>query len=653
MTTALNEEQRHAVRAPVGPVLVPAAPGSGKTRVAAERIVWLISELHVDPASIVAFTFTNRAARELRERIGARLTPAEADALFAGTFHSWGARFLRRYHREAGLEQNFTIYDQDDSLELVKRAIQDLDLPAENTTAEAREYLRHVSRAKNDDKSPDDTLRRWAHTLDRPQPPQQAVRALVHRRYRELLFENGAVDFDDLIVMPLRILQQDPEVQAEVRARVKHVVVDEYQDTSRSQHLLVAALLDYPRDPRPSIYAVGDPDQAIYSFRNADVDNIVQFRETHYQEARERQLRTNYRSSPQIVNAAQSLIEHNERRLERSSNPASPDGPPLDWMQTNNPDHEAKAIAAHIKSLKDADRFPLQECCIVYRTNPQSRALEEALRAEAIPYQVTGNYEFFARAEIKRVTDYLALAVNPLDATRLRRIANLPPRGLGPRSMAVVENYAQEREIQLRSAVAELAQAPEPHLSAAAAQGIKQLDHHLTQLATMAGGRAPTAAIIQYVNQECGLVEHYTKQTDGANRVPNIMELLSIAQSLTGVNLRQFLERTAISPEGERAAADRVTLATIHQTKGLEFDVVYLAGAEEGLIPHRRAMHTADDVEEERRLMYVAMTRARRRLIISWTRFRSQEKQEIRRSRFVDEIDPQAWSKPLPSTRRS
>ena len=643
--TTLNEEQRLAVHSPVGPTLVPAGPGSGKTRVAAERIVWLISDLQAEPSSIIAFTFTNRAARELRQRIAARLTPSEADALFAGTFHAWGSRFLRRYHEAADLQPNYTIYDQEDSLELVRQAITDLEVETQNPP---RHYLQHISHCKSEDTPPEIALRRWEHTLDEPNPPDQAIMAIVHQRYQQLLKENNAVDFDDLILLPFRVLTHHPDITAEVRERISHVIVDEYQDTSRIQHMLVATLLNYPDIPRPSIYAVGDPDQAIYSFRNADIDNIIEFRETHYQDARERQLQVNYRSSPQIVHAAQSLIEHNRHRIARTSTPAGPPGKPIDWIATKNPEQEGKAIAETIKRLRQADQFPLQEFCVIYRTNPQSRSIEEALRDQSITYQVSGNYEFFARAEIKRHIDYLTLAVNPLDAARLRRIANLPPRGIGPKAIEAIEHYAHLHELQLRNAIAALAADPGDTLSPAAARGVKILDHHLATLALMTAERDPVTNIIQYVDQECEMIDHYSKQADGASRVANIKELTTIAQQRPGLDLPQFLERTAISQEGDTPPADRVTLATIHQTKGLEFDVVFIAGAEEGLLPHRRSTHTNEAIEEERRLMYVAMTRARRRLIISWCRYRANEKSPIRRSRFIDNIDPAAWLKPPP-----
>ena len=645
--TTLNEEQRLAVHSPVGPTLVPAGPGSGKTRVAAERIVWLISNLQAEPSAIIAFTFTNRAARELRQRIAARLTPSEAEALFAGTFHAWGARFLRRYPEPAGLQPNYTIYDQDDSLELVRQSIQDLEIETDNSP---RQYLQHISHCKSEDKSPETELARWQHKLDDPHPPDQAVKALIHQRYQQLLNENNAVDFDDLILLPLRVLNNNQDIRADVHSRIRHVIVDEYQDTSRIQHLLVAALLDYPQDQRPSIYAVGDPDQAIYSFRNADIDNIIEFRETHYQDARERQLSINYRSSPQIVQAAQSLIERNHHRIDRTSTPAGSDGPPVDWVQTNNPEQEAKAIAGLIDTMREHDQLQLEECCVIYRTNPQSRSIEEALRAKSITYQVSGNYEFFARAEIKRHIDYLSLAMNPLDATRLRRIANLPPRGLGPKAMETIEEYAHLNEIQLRSAVAKLAQEPGDTLTQSAARGVHILDLHLSTLSQMVQQHQPVTDIIEYIDQDCALIEHYSKQTDGDSRVANIRELSVIAGHRNSLDLRQFLERTSISQEGEPTAVGRVTLATIHQTKGLEFDVVFIAGAEEGLLPHRRSTHSNESIEEERRLMYVAMTRARQRLIISWCRHRRSQDTNtpIRRSRFVDEIEPEAWSKPLP-----
>lgn len=650
MTAAqtLNEAQIRAVHAPLGPTLVPAGPGSGKTRVVSDRVAWMIADMNIPPRAILVFTFTNRAARELRQRLQLRLAPDDYQDLFAGTFHSWGAAFLRRHCRYTDLDENFSIYDRQDSLELIAEAMALADDPDLDNRRGPRWRLETVTRWKSRGQTPDELLAPWASRLEMPphQRPKHVHRIVTYREYQQLLRHNNAADFEDLITLPLQIMESNPDLLAELQQSVRHVIVDEYQDTSRNQHRLVTTIANRPDESRPSLFIVGDSDQAIYAFRYADIRNLNQFRQEDYPNAREIQLQDNYRSTPEIIGAAQTLIEYNRDRIPRQSTPTRASGLPLRWIQAQSPEDEASRIADEIADLLADDRFRPEDICIAYRTNPQSRPVEQALHSRGILYQVTGNFEFFERAEIRRHMDYLKLAVNPRDTHTLKRIINIPARRIGPKAMLAVLSYADAQDCHLRTAIAELPDRKVADISKAGREGLRQLDRALTTLRQMAEEKQPVGDLIRHIGDGCGLVNHFSRMTDGARREANIGELRLLADQTQDPDAQRFLEQSSVGREKTQPDAGRVALSTIHQTKGMEWPCVYVIGVEEGLMPHDRSSEERQDVEEERRLLYVAMTRAESRLTLSWCRKRGNDTTE--RSRFIDELPAGCWERRLP-----
>ena len=656
MTTAtaaisLNAEQQRAARAPLGPTLVSAGPGSGKTRVAIARIEWLINSLSAPPERILVFTFTNRAARELRQRLDEALPHEDADTMFAGTFHSWGARFLRQHAHLAQRGPSFTICDQQESDELIRIAVADTAGRENGSGQEARWLRQDISKWKSQGKTPEDEVKRWRSVLDRPSQrmPRRARLALAYQRYEELTKRNNVVDFDDLIAMPLRILQEHPRVLEATQQTIDHIVVDEYQDTSRNQHLLVTTLANRDHGPGASIFIVGDTDQAIYSFRNADIRNLNNFTE-EYPAAREIHLESNYRSSREITDAAQSLIERNRMRLNRVSHSIQGSMAPLEWQEHLNPEREAAFIAGEIHHLIRRENVPPEQICVAYRTNPQSRPIEEALDRVHVLYQVAGNYEFYRRAEVRRYLDYLRATTNPLDAASLQRILNVPARSIGPKAIEAMMEYSRDQDIHLRTAINELTTENPGVLSKPAHNGLRRFSALLEQLQEMREREQPVADMIRHLSDKAGLLDYFQKQRDGQQRVPNILELQQLADESKERDLSTFLERSATNRERNHDQSGRVTVSSIHQTKGLEFDRVYVAGVEENILPHTRSMENPLNLEEERRLMYVAMTRARSHVCINWcqTRPGNGKVRRGKRSRFVDEIPAEFWQSPLP-----
>ena len=653
MTTShtLNEEQRRAVHAPIGPTLVPAGPGSGKTLVVANRVAWMIADMAIPADSILVFTFTNRAARELRQRLERCLSADDYRNLFAGTFHSWGAAFLRRHADYADLDPDYGIYDRQDSLELVAEAMQLAGDPDLGKSRGPRWRLESITRWKSRGEEPAELLKPWQQHLQRPpeQRPKHVQRLLTYQRYQSLLRHNNAADFEDLIALPLCILRNRPDLLEHLQTEVQHLIVDEYQDTSRNQHQLVTTIANRSDRAHPSIFIVGDSDQAIYAFRYADIRNINMFRQEDYPNARELQLQNNYRSTPEIIDAAQTLIEHNRERIDRKSAYTRSSGERLRWLRARNPDDEADLIADEIDNLLAARRARPEHICIAYRTNPQSRPMEEALRKRRILYQVAGGFEFFKRAEVRRHLDYLKLAVNSRDDAALKRIINIPRRGIGPKTWQKIIYYAADQDISVRGAIGQIPDRPSEHidLRSETVANLRDLDQALTELYLMNADKRPAAELLRYISADCGLATHFAKQTDGAQRQAIINELLQIADETRDPDISRFLERTAVSLERSRPDQARVTLSTIHQTKGMEWPHVYVIGVEEELLPYYRHQdNQPDDIEEERRLLYVAMTRAESHLTLSWCRERNGGHPEP--SRFIHELPSDCWIEPPP-----
>ena len=649
----MTAEQDRAVHAPVGPTLVPAGPGSGKTTVTIERVAWMIRDMNIEPHTIVVFTFTNRAARELRARLTRELREADTEGLFAGTFHSWGARFLQTHGALVGLEEGFTIYDQDDSLEAIHRAMVTVEDPRADDRSGPRQQMRRVSRWKNRGTALAEMIEPWRKRIEANDIPTHARRLMGWQEYEAALRDSNAVDFDDLIVLPLKILNEETEVRQATRDRMKHILVDEYQDTSRAQHRLVTTLADREDGARPSLFVVGDSDQAIYAFREADIRNFNDFKADDYPQAREIHLENNYRSTGTIVDAAQEVIEHNRKRIARRSTVTRPRGAGIRWAECADPEAEAVLIATDIeRRLETGDRKGA-DFCVAYRTNPQSRPIEEALRKRGIRYTITGNTGFFQRAEVKRHIDYVRLAVNPADQATMRRIINVPERSIGPRMMRVIEDHAFNREIGIQQAMEELQAAESSDLMPAAKAGLRGFHTTMRTLRGMVADKKPVGEIIKYVSNEAGLHDHFTGLKDGGERQSNIRELHRIANE-TKEPVGAFLERTAMRIEGTGAeTTGLVTLSTIHQTKGLEFRSVYLAGVENEVLPLGHLEEDRMDIEEERRLLYVAMTRAEDDLAITWCRERPATDREgagtqpTGKSSFIGEIPEWAWGEEI------
>ena len=651
--TTLSEEQTKAAHTPIGPTLIAAGPGSGKTRVVTERVNWMIRAMRTKPQSLLVFTFTNRAAAEIQERLKQRLGPEISEQLYAGTFHSWGAKFLKQYPHEAGLSEDFTICDQDDSIDIVRQAMHNVHHPEETRPRMPQMMARDISRWKSRRTDPESLLKRWKSRLDDPpeRMPKPALKALVYEEYEYILRHNNSVDFDDLINLPLKTLQKRPEILADLQKTVEHIIVDEYQDTSRNQHELATMLANREDEEFPSIFIVGDSDQAIYAFRNADLRNITQFRETDYPTAREIPLNDNYRSSPEIISAAQHLIDHNEERIQRSSKNIRPPGKPLRWIIADNPEDEAQRVAEAIKLSIEQGR-ELHDHCIVYRTNPQSRPVEEALRDLHLPYIVVGNQEFYKRAEVRRYLDYLSLAINRHNNPTIKRIINVPNRDINSVTMQKLEDYSIDQEVSLRTAIAELPLQDDAILPPKTREKLIELDRAIKRLGEMREAKKPILEFINFLSSSIGLKQHFGSVRDGAQRLPNIGELEQIAENSPDQTVDQFLERTIVNHDSRIPQAERITVTTIHQTKGLEFPCVFIIGAEEGLIPHSRSIDTPPELEEERRLMYVGMTRAEDELTVCWCRRRPSnnfnQPEFPERSRFIEEIPEESWETPLP-----
>ena len=606
----LNSEQEEAVTIAGGPVMVVAGAGSGKTRVLTYRIAYLIREMGVPAESILAITFTNKAAREMRERV-AGLVGATVNNMWVSTFHSACARILRREAHVFGYRSNFSIYDRGDSLRLVKQCLNDLGL--DQTRLSPRAMLNRISAAKND-------LVDYETLADRAEGPIEVSE--VYRLYQQRLLQMSAMDFDDLLMVAVELFGAVPEVLEKYRGVFRHVLVDEYQDTNRVQYLLVRDLARRHR----SLFVVGDSDQSIYAFRGADYRNFDRFDED-FPEARRVVLNRNYRSTSNILDAANEVISVNLRSDPKDLWCDQGEGDRIIVHQGSGITREARFVADRARELV-SDGYNPGDMAVFYRTNAQSRAFEEAFRRTELPYQVVGAVAFYQRREIKDVVAYLQVVANPDDGVALRRIINTPRRGIGRTSLGRMERYVSTHEIGLREA---LEQADEiVGLSTRARKGIKEL---AARLASIRGhleadgvGRATESAIF-----DTGLAEMAAAEggIEAEGRTENLAELARVAYEFDGASgeelsamdrLGRFLEGASLvsDPDNLDEGAGAVALMTVHSAKGLEFPVVFVVGMQDGLFPHERSISDPDQLEEERRLFYVAVTRSMQKLHLSW-----------------------------------
>ncbi len=605
----LTEAQREAVLHVEGPLLILAGPGSGKTRVVTHRVAYLLQR-GVPARDVLALTFTNKAAEEMRDRI-AGLTAG--CTVWVGTYHRFCALLLRRYAPLVGLQENYTIYDEQDSARALRQVLQRLHVDPTQFTPDS--IAAAISWAKNRLIGPHQYEPRAGHPLG-------TLVKRVYPAYQALLAAANAADFDDLLLHAVTLLHDNPEIRRALDERYRFVLVDEYQDTNLAQYALARALsIDHP-----NLAVTGDPDQSIYGWRGANLNNILEF-ERDYPQVRVVRLERNYRSTKRILRVAAELIAHNVKRKAKDLYTQNGEGPPVRLVTYPTQNDEAEGIAAQIAEAIRSGRRRAAEFAVFYRVNALSRAFEMALRQQNVPYQLVNGVEFFSRKEIRDVLAYLRLLHNPRDDVALERVINVPARGIGKTTLKRLSEFAAARALSLLEAA--LAARQIGSLGAKAAGQVLKFAGLMDHLAAVAA--APVEEIVGHVLSETGYKRQFEQsdREEDQQRLANIEELLTVArefdeQSGGQGRLEEFLEQTSLAGDTDAwdEQSDRVTLMTLHASKGLEFPAVYLVAVEEGLLPHERSRDHPDQQEEERRLMFVGITRAREELQISRAEYR-------------------------------
>lgn len=622
----LNEQQLAAVTAPDGPVLVLAGAGSGKTRVIVERMAWLVEQRGIEPRNLLALTFTNKAAEEMRVRFALRLN-REFTQAWVGTFHSFGLYVLRRDIEKLGRPREFTIFDDGDQLSLMKKLVK--ELPGDFEQVSPREVLSWISRLKQEVRGPG--------------PPEKATSAFdrtcarLWEQYHAALLRASAVDFDDLLGLTVLLFETNAEARDHYARRFRHILVDEYQDTNRAQYLMARHLSGI----HGNVFVVGDEDQSIYSWRGADINNILDFNKD-FPEAKIFRLEWNYRSTKSILDAANRLVRNNTQRLGKTLKAMSREDTPVRFYLAEDAKAEADFV---VEDMRRRGLAPTATA-VLYRTHAQARLLEESFRAAGVHYVVIGGIKFYSRKEIKDVLAYLRLLVNPRDDESLRRIINVPARGIGASTMARLEEYATARRIPLLQVLREVELDESLPLRARSAAG--EFVRLMDDLA-IASRTEKLEPLTQRLLDRTGYRE-FVKQSDEKDyrdRMEVLDEFIVSCRNWDTENreggLMGFLQHLALLTDADTAqdARPAVMLMTCHSAKGLEFDEVYLVGLEEGLMPHASDFRPDEDLEEERRLCYVAMTRARKGLTLCAARSRmvyGQTDEQRRVSRFIEEI---------------
>ena len=643
----LNPQQSAAVTHAGGPLLVVAGAGSGKTRVLTRRIAYLMARRNVAPYEILAITFTNKAAGEMKERVG-ELVGSVAKSMWVSTFHSACVRILRQEANRLGYSNTFSIYDSADSQRLITIVAKELNLDPKRYPARAFQSV--ISNAKNELLSPQDYLKAASNQFEQ-------VVADVYTIYQGRLMRANAMDFDDLILKTVEVLQRYPEAKARFRSRFRHVLVDEYQDTNHAQYILVKELVgtELEGTAPAELCVVGDADQSIYGFRGATIRNILQF-ELDYPNATTVLLEQNYRSTQNILNAANAVITKNESRKEKNLWSDSGAGSPLTGYVAESEHDEANFIADEIRSLQRDGNSTPGETAIFYRTNAQSRVFEEVFMRMALPYKVVGGLRFYERREVKDLLAYLRVLANCEDEISLRRIINIPKRGIGDTSLDYVDQFANSCGISFWQGLLrcnEITSVP-----ARAAQAITEFTSMISALSVLVEAKVKPSVIVEAALEQSGLLKELADSTDPQDevRVENLKELVAVSMEYEErsfeelgedeeISLAGFLEKVSLVadadeiPEGEDHGGV-VTMMTLHTAKGLEFPTVFLTGMEDGIFPHSRTFDDKNEIEEERRLAYVGLTRARERLYISRAEYRSTwgAPNYNPPSRFLDEI---------------
>jgi ATP-dependent DNA helicase UvrD/PcrA len=623
----LNPAQREAVLATEGPVLVVAGAGSGKTRVLTYRIAHLVAAVGVKPQEILAITFTNKAAGEMRERLET-VVGGIARTMWVMTFHAACGRILRREAPRLGYRSNFTIYDQADQVRLVKQCLEELDRDPKRFVP--RGIHAQISNAKNQLVSPEEYKNRVASFYD------QTV-ADVYELYQRRLLNSNAADFDDLLMLTVEVLDRFPEARKKWQKAFRYVLVDEYQDTNHAQYRLLQLLAGEHKN----VFAVGDPDQSIYAFRGADIRNIMEF-ERDFGGAKQIALEQNYRSTNAILRAANAVISENRERKPKNLWSEMGEGDPVRVVEVEDEHAEARFVAAEIAGLVEGD-FSGSEIAIFYRTNAQSRVLEDVLVRQDIPYQVIGGPKFYERAEIKDAIAYLQVIDNPSDAISLIRIANRPRRGIGDASLARLQTYADAHGLSLWEAL------EHPEEAGCGGAPLKAIDKFRTFMqSSMAGAlELPVPELLERVLEQSGYLEalEAERTIEAQGRTENLQELVGVTreyqENAESPTLSEFLQQISLFSDQDAIEEERslVTLMTLHNAKGLEFRAVFLIGMEEGVFPHSRSIEE-QGLEEERRLCYVGLTRAQERLVLTHAAARSLwgSRGYNMPSRFLDEL---------------
>jgi len=643
----LNLQQKEAVECGEGPVLVVAGPGSGKTRVLSYRFAWLVLHAGVAPQQILAVTFTNKAAREMRDRIERVLASPEARAaggsdlrnLSLGTFHSLCARWLRRDGEAVGLPREYVIFDDDDSQRAVKQAMTDLDINIKQYSPPAVQNA--ISRAKNDMLGPE---------AFPSVTPFDRVAAKTFVRYQELLAASRAADFDDLLLLVVRLFREHPEILARYQERYRHILVDEFQDTNEVQYTLVRLLAE----KRRNLYVVGDADQSIYRWRGADYRNVQRFQKD-FSDARTYLLEENYRSTQNILDAAMGVIRVNRGRVDKNLFTRRGNGLPLALHEAYDENDEARFVVETIAELVAqstlAGEKPVRpgDCAVMYRTNAQSRALEEEFIRANLPYRLVGAQRFYGRREVKDALAYLRLVHNPSDAVSLSRVINVPTRGIGEKAYAALQDAAARGRIapgMLLLSMADPAVMTQlaSFLPPRAAPAFAGFGRQLSDWRTAAAGES-VPGLLRRILKDIKYREYLqTGSEEGDERWENVQELVAVAEEFEEIPLERFLEEIALVSDQDTLTEkqDAPVLLTLHAAKGLEFPVVFIVGLDDGLLPHVRSMDDPEAMAEERRLFYVGITRAMDRLYLlrAFRRSAGAGGGLMEESRFLRDIPP-------------
>lgn len=676
----LNEQQRAAVVHEGSPLLVIAGAGSGKTRVLTRRIAWLISQRGAHPGSILAITFTNKAAAEMRERVE-ELVGGRARIMWVSTFHSACVRILRKESDKLGFKSNFTIYDAADSKRLMTLVCRDLELDVKQY--QPRAILNWISNAKNELRDPEDAKKDARNRFEE-------TYCAAYELYQRRLKQANALDFDDLLTMTVNLMRAFPDVRENWRRRFRHVLVDEYQDTNHAQYALIAELCadsqeetERQETPGAELMVVGDADQSIYAFRGANIANILDF-EQDFPSARTVMLEQNYRSTQTILSAANALISNNSGRRDKRLWSQAGEGERVVGYVADDQHDEARYVADEIDRLTDSHGVRASDVAVFYRTNAQSRVFEEIFIRVGMPYKVVGGVRFYERKEVRDALAYLRVLVNPADQVSLRRILNTPKRGIGDRAEAMIDAFASREQITFWEALRRAEEAP--GVATRSFNSIRSFVEMIEEVQSMVEAGERADVVLETVLERSGYLKELEDSEDPQDetRLENLAELVAVAREfaddplvgpsadpadpdLTPPGLGDFLERVALVADSDQIPDDPdgddpgvVTLMTLHTAKGLEFPVVFLTGLEDGIFPHQRSLGDKPELEEERRLAYVGLTRARQRLYVTRAVMRSAFGAPAHNpaSRFLDELpvdlvdwkrtaaDQTSWSRP-------